>query len=310
MDLRQLNTFLQVAELGSVSRASDRLRIAQPALSRQVRLLEEELGVPLFARHGRGMQLTPAGEALRARAGAILRQVEEARADLMDRAGTVRGRVVFGLTPTVGAVLATRLIERFLAEHPQVTLRVVHAFSGYLLEWLQAGELDIAVTYGGLTAAGVRQTPLLIEGMCLVAAAEAGLSPHRAVPFADVAARRLVLPGPAHGLRKLVEAAARDQGLALNVAVEADDLEVLKDLAQRRLGATVLPLAAVRAAVDRQLLSAAPIIDPQITRKLVVVEPLGRPVSSAVTHFSQALRAEVAQMVEAGLWNGQLLADT
>lgn len=224
----------------------------------------------LFARHGRGMQLTPAGEALRARAGAILRQVEEARADLMDRAGTVRGRVVFGLTPTVGAVLATRLIERFLAEHPQVTLRVVHAFSGYLLEWLQ-GELDIAVTYGGLTATGVRQTPLLIEGMCLVAAADAGLSPHRAVPFADVAAHRLVLPGPAHGLRKLVEAAARDQGLALNVAVEADDLEVLKDLAQRRLGATVCPLAAVRAAVDRQLLSAAPIIDPQITRKLVVV---------------------------------------
>jgi LysR family transcriptional regulator, nitrogen assimilation regulatory protein len=128
MDLRQLTTFTQVADLGSLSKAAERLRIAQPALSRQIRLLEEELKVALFTRHGRGMELTSAGEMLRARASSILRQVEETRADLMQEAGAVRGRVVFGMPPTVGDVLATRLIERFLGLYPEVTLRAVTAY--------------------------------------------------------------------------------------------------------------------------------------------------------------------------------------
>jgi DNA-binding transcriptional LysR family regulator len=113
----------------------------------------------------------------------ILRQVEEARAELLQEAGAVRRRVVFGLPPTVGAVAATRLIERFLTANPEVTLRIVQAFSGDLLEWLQGGEVDIAVVYGGLGAAGVRTSPLLVETLVLVAPAGAPLPPHHAVPF-------------------------------------------------------------------------------------------------------------------------------
>ncbi|TCZ57282.1 LysR family transcriptional regulator [Roseicella aquatilis] len=312
MDLRQLATFLQVAELGSLGKASDRLRIAQPALSRQVRLLEEELRVALFARHGRGMALTAAGERLRLRAAAILRQVEETRADLMQEAGAVRGRVVFGLPPTVGAVLTARLTERFLATYPEVTLRVVQAFSGYLIDWLQGGEIDIAVVYGGAPGAkgetGVRQAPLLNETLHFVTPAGTGLSPHQAITFAEVAEERLLLPGPQHGLRRLVEAEARPRGLALRIAVEADDLPVLKELAMRRLGCTILPLAAVREEVAAGRLCAAPIIDPPLSRRLVVAEPLGRQASNAVAAFGRALREEVAEMVRSGLWNGQLLA--
>jgi DNA-binding transcriptional LysR family regulator len=205
MDLRQLTTFVQVADLGSLSKAAERLRIAQPALSRQIRLLKEELKVALFSRHGRGMALTPAGELLRGRASVILRQVEEARADLMEEAGAVRGRVVFGMPPTVGDILATRLIERFLALYPEVTLRVVTAFSGYLLEWLQSGGVDIAVVYSTERVANIRISPLLEENLRFVSAEEAGNAADRPVRFAEVAARRLVLPGPQHGLRALVE---------------------------------------------------------------------------------------------------------
>lgn len=307
MDLRQLTTFLQVAELGSLGRASDRLRIAQPALSRQMRLLEDELKVALFTRHGRGMQLTPAGERLRGSAAAILRQVEEARTDVMDAAGAVRGRVVFGLPPTVGGILATRLIERALAVYPDITLRVVQAFSGYLIEWLQRGEVDIAVVYAGPPATGVRQSPLLSETLSFVAAPRPGLAPHHAVTFAEVAAERLVLPGPQHGLRQLIDAVAAQQGLALNVAVEADDLQVLKDLALRGLGGTILPLAAVRQDVRAGALAAAPIVDPPLSRKLVMAEALGRPVSNATRAFGSLLRAEVTEMVRDGIWDGQLL---
>ena len=161
MDLRQLTTFMQVAELGSLSKASDRLRIVQPALSRQIRLLEEELKVTLFTRHGRGMVLTHAGELLRVRAGSILRQIEETRADLSLEAGTVRGQVILGVPPTVGDVLATRLVERFLHRFPEVRLRVVTAFSGYLLEWLHSGEIDMAVIRNAPRTGAAIATPEL-----------------------------------------------------------------------------------------------------------------------------------------------------
>ncbi len=307
MDLRQLNTFLQVAELGSLSRAADRLRIAQPALSRQMRLLEAELKVPLFDRHGRGMALTPAGEKLRARAGSILRQLEEARADLAEEAGTVRGRVVFGMPTTLVDILGTRLVERFLSLHPEVELRAIPAFSGYLLDWLHAGEVDIAVLYGSEAQASTRLSPLLVENLCLVTPPGEAPAPDHAVPFTALGARRLILPGPQHGLRRLLERAARRQGMKLAVAVEADALQMLKGLVGRGLGSTVLPLAAVHEEVREGRLGAAPIAAPTLSRQLAVALPMGRPASRAVRRFEEVLRAEVAAMVRGGIWEGRLL---
>lgn len=309
MEIRQLITFLHVAEQGSLSKAAERLRIAQPALSRQILMLEHELKVPLFTRHGRGMALTPAGETLRGRAAAILRQIEETRSDVAREAGAVRGTVAFGLPPTVGAVLAARLAERFLTAHPEVTLRLIQGFSGYLIDWLQGGRIDIAVVYGGTPGAGVRQTPLLTETLCLVAPSGAGLSPQQGIGFAEALQGHLVLPGPGHGLRRLVEAEAAPRGLAPRIAIEADDLPLLKDLVMRRLGATILPLAAVREEVADGRLCAAPIIDPPLSRKLAIAEPMGRPASNAVTAFGRALRVEVAEMVGSGIWNALLLAE-
>ncbi|PZP45058.1 MAG: LysR family transcriptional regulator [Azospirillum brasilense] len=307
MDLRQLNTFIHVSELGSLSKASDRLRIAQPALSRQIRLLEEELKVPLFIRHGRGMVLTRPGEMLRDRVGGILRQIEEARTDLLQEAEAVRGQVIFGVPPTVGDVLATRLIESFLKLYPDVRLRVVTAFSGYLLEWLHSGDLDIAVVYGAEQGANIRFTPLLMENLYLITAAEGGTPPHHAVPFDQLASHDLILPGPQHGLRILLEREAGRRGLSLRIPVEADALQILKGLVARGLGSTVLPLASVHQEVSAGLLAASPVVDPHLSRKLVVALPQGRRASIAVQHFDKVLRREVALMVEENVWEGKLL---
>ena len=184
---------------------------------------------------------------------------------------------------------------------------MVHDFSGYLLDWLYSGELDIAVVYGGDPAASVRFSPLLLENLHYVSAPGSGLTPHHAIGFAAVAAGRLILPGPQHGLRLLVEAEARRSGQALQVAVEADDLQILKELAMRGIGATILPLAAVHEEVKVGRLAAAPIIDPHLSRKLVVAEPLGRQASNAVRRFGEVLRGEVVAMVQDGIWDGQLL---
>jgi LysR family nitrogen assimilation transcriptional regulator len=307
MDLRQLNTFMQVAELGSLSKASDRLRTAQPALSRQIRMLESELCVALFTRHGRGMQLTHAGNMLRIRAAGILRQVEEARTDLTADAGVVRGQVVFGVPPTVGDVLATRLVERFMTLYPQVRLRVVNAFSGYLLEWLYGGEIDVAVVYGAEHDPNIRMAPLLLENLCFVSAPQEGHDAGQAaaVSFAEVVRSRLILPSPQHGLRRLIEQAARDARLTLDVQVEADALQVLKGLVQRRLGATILPHAAVHAEVAAGALMTRLVVDPPLSRRLVVAQP--RQASAAVRRFIDVLQTEVAEMVQSGVWEGRLL---
>ena len=125
MNLQQLKTFVRIAELGSLSKASDRMRIAQPALSRQMKLLQEELGVSLFERHRRGMRITQAGEELLMRVSGLTRQLDQAFADVRSLSKTATGQVALGFVPTASYVLAGRLACRVAAEYPGISLRIV-----------------------------------------------------------------------------------------------------------------------------------------------------------------------------------------
>lgn len=305
MDLRQLRTFVHVAELGSLSKAADRLRIAQPALSRQMRMLEDELKVPLFTRHGRGMVLTSSGEVLLARAVAVLRDMEAARADVAAESGVVRGQVVLGTPPSLGTRLSAPLVERFLNQHPQVFIRIVPAFSGYLLDWLQRGEIDLAVMYEPEVRQNLRIEPLISETLFLIGGR--GSRRKRRVSLATALRHRLILPGPQQGLRRLVERAARKLDRTLDIPVEADSVQTMKDLVARGLGWTILPLAAVRDEVAAGSLSASPISAPQLTRTLVIAESLSRQTTHAVRLFRDTLRDEVQDMVKNRVLIGTLL---
>lgn len=307
LELRQLATFLQVAELGSVSKAAQRLRIAQPALSRQLRQLEAELKVALFTRHGRGMALTAAGELLCARAASVLRTLDDTRAELLLAEEAEGGAVVFGMPPTVGELLAARLIERFMARHPAISLRFVVASTGYLLDWLQSGQVDIALVHAPEDAPKLKLTPLLEEALYFVSAANRPAADRQPLKLAEVARHRLVMPGAQHGLRILVEREARRLGLRLDVAVEADSLAVLKTLVQRRLGATILPFAAVHQEVASGLVYATPIAKPQLARILVVAQPAQARAPLPVRRFAQVLEQEVTAMVKAQAWLGRLV---
>lgn len=303
MEIRQLKTFLHVAELGSVSKAAQRLRIAQPALSRQLGQLEEELKVALFTRHGRGMVLTHAGETLRDRAASILKQLEETRLELASESEVLRGRVAFGMPPSVAEALAGRLIETFLTQYPEVSLRFVTASSGYLLDWLHGGEIDLAVLHAGEETTNIEVSPLLAEELFLITAAGDPAAARPAIGFAEVAQRRLLLSGPHQGLRLLLEKEAQRQGLELDILLEADALPVVRRLVAQGTGATILPIEAVRQEVEAGRLIAIP-LEPKLSRGLVVARSLGRPASDAVERFCVALRREAMEMVEAGLWQG------
>jgi DNA-binding transcriptional LysR family regulator len=309
MDLRQLRTFIHVAELGSFSKAAERLHIAQPALSRQVRLLEAELKAQLFVRHGRGVRLTDAGAVFLDRAASILRQMEQMRDDVAAEAGAVSGQVSIGLPPSVGFVLTGPLVADFREAFPKVTLRIVEGVGGFVHEWLMGGRLDFAVLYKPESARHLDATPLWHEDLHLIGPASAGLSPDGPVPLADLARYPVILPSAGHGLRGLLERHAARHGVTLHVEIEADAMRIQKDLTARGLGYTMLTYAAVRPEVEAGLLSAAPIVAPAVPRQVVRAFPADRAVSRAARLLGDRLTFVVRRMIAAGEWPG-LVPDT
>ena len=168
MDLKQLEYFVRVAELGSFTRAAIALDVAQPALSRQVRLLEVELRQSLLIRNGRGATPTEAGKLLLAHGRGILHQVERAREELGRVRGSLAGRVAIGLPPTLARVLTVPLTRAFRQQLPDAQLSISEGLSVVMQEWLLSGRLDIAVLYNAQPAAGIDIAPLLTEELALV----------------------------------------------------------------------------------------------------------------------------------------------
>ena len=185
--------------------------MAQPALSRQIKLLENEIGVPLFARHGRGMKLTEAGRQLLESVGAPLRQLEQSFDELKSSANRIEGRVSLGMTPTISFILAGRLAKRVAKELPGVSLRIVEGYGGYLVEWLQRNEIDATVLYGPASDLHLRVTELLYERLVLVGPRDCDLDIKNPVLFRTLADLQLVLPSKPHGLRAVVDGAAAKQ---------------------------------------------------------------------------------------------------
>ena len=261
MDLKQIEYFVQIAELGSFTRAASVLRIAQPALSRQVRSLEVELRQPLFDRNGRGVTLTPAGTRLLAHGRGILQQVERARQDLEDQRGAASGLLSIGLPPSISRTLTAPLVETFRERFPRATLSIVEGLSTYTLEWLAQGRIDCAVVYNAVPTAAVELQPVLQERLHLLSArpARAGALVGRPVTLAQLAERDLVIPSRPHAIRMRVETVMAEAGLKPRVALEIESVPAMLDLVQRHALHAVLSLNAVRGGAGEAQFNARPI---------------------------------------------------
>jgi LysR family transcriptional regulator, nitrogen assimilation regulatory protein len=260
MDLKQLTTFVQVAELGSFTRAAAVLHTAQPALSRQVRALEVELRQSLFERNGRGVTLTPAGTRLLAHGRGILQQVQRAVQELEDLRGAATGVLSVGLPPSFSRTLTAPLVEAFRERFPRATLSVIEGLSHYMLEWLVQGRIDCALVYNATPSSAVALQPVLHERLQLVSAPVAGPRGARgkagAVSLAELATLELVIPSRPHALRMRVEAALAEAGLVPRVALEIESVSAMLELVQRhRLHAVLGPAALEGPAVPQRLLA-------------------------------------------------------
>jgi LysR family transcriptional regulator, nitrogen assimilation regulatory protein len=280
MDLKQLEYFVRVAELGSFTRAAAALNVAQPALSRQVRQLEVELRQNLLIRNGRGAAPTEAGKLLLEHGRGILHQVQRAREELGRVRGALAGRVAIGLPPSVAKAMAVPVIREFRRRMPDATLSISEGLSVGMHEALATGRLDIALLYNAGPAPDIELTPLLEEPLFLVQHRTGKApAPARAKPVAlrEVAALPLVIPSRPNAIRMLVETEMANLGCRPQVALEIDGVGAILDLVEDGAGSAILSRNAVATSARPQAFSLRPISSPNLRSKLSTAMSSQRP---------------------------------
>ncbi len=298
MDLKQIEYFVRVAEMGSFTRASVALDVAQPALSRQVRLLEVELRQNLLVRNGRGAVPTEAGKLLLEHGRGILHQVERAREELGRVRGALAGRVAVGLPPSIARLMAVPLIHAFRREMPEASLSITEALSSAMHESLLSGRLDIALLYNPNPSPEIELTPLLEEDLYLVQArpgrGRAAASP--ALTLRELAQTPLVIPSRPNAIRMQVEAELARHGLRPTIAMEIDGVAAILELVAEGAGSAVLSGHAIKASGRPELFSMRPTGKPPLRSRLSIALSSQRP-TTLTQQSTQALILATAKQV-------------
>jgi len=302
MDFKQLRAFMTVANTGNVTRAAELLNLVQPAVTRQVRLLEEDLGTDLFERQRQGMVLTDAGKSLLVYARRAMLELDRARAEIGGATGEISGIATIGLLPSTADIVASALISAVAEAHPGIRMRIATGYAGTLQNWIETGEIDAALLYDVERAPAIASRPLLEEDLWIVGPLEAKLRAAKPVPISALVGRPLILPSGPKGIRTLVDHACAVAGVELTVVAETNAMNVQKSLVLGGHGFTVLPPIAVADELARKLLSAAPLSEPAITRTIVLALPASREVGAHVRRVVELMVDRVRSAVERGAW--------
>lgn len=302
MDLRQIRAFLAVAETGSVTRAAEMLHVVQPAVSRQLKLLEDELGVPLFERGRQGMLLTDAGRILADRASRAVRELDGARLEIRPARGVLVGNVGIGLLPSSCDLLAAPLAMAVRAQHPGIQITFAVGFTDHLTKWLEDGEIDAALLYDPRASSHLSTTPILSEPLWVCGAPAFGLTPDSPARIELLGEHPLVLPSRKHGLRTLVEHACALANVNMTIAAETNALAVHKELVVQGMGLGIMPRVAIRDEINRGSLTAAPIQQAAFQRRIAIALPTTRRTSPAARYVTTVLNECIASSVKSGAW--------
>lgn len=298
MDLRSIKYFIQIADLGSITRAAASVGIAQPALSRHVHAIEDELGLQLLVRLPRGVRLTGAGRQFLERCRRVLREFERIREEVQADRQALRGRVIVGLSPTISALLLPGSVERAGRQFPHVTLKIVEGFSTLLYDSLLTGRVDVAVLTNPPPSRALSFTPLISEPVVvLTPPQQRGM--RRFYTLAELSTTPVIV---SERIRAIVEEQIGRQGARLNVAVEVDAIEAIRRLLLRGIGPAVMPVSTFHDDIRSGTIAAFQIADVNVSRILVLARPAERHASAAVEEVAQVLTAEVHALHDAGLF--------
>src|SRR6516165_5123980 len=272
MELRSLHYFVRIAELGSITRASAHLHVAQPALTRHIQRLEDELDVTLFTRANRGVRLTEGGQKLLESAQRILRDVERAGDEIRAHKAHPSGKILLAVTPTLCPVVVPELFARMRRHYPMIELKVVHAGMVRLEEF----RVDVALLSDVSRSRLILSTRLAEEEMVLVT--RPGARPREFVPSDELSRTPLIL---GDGLRTAMETLLAGRGVELQVETELNDHETIRLMVQQGVGASILPHSSVCRECARGLAEAHRITRRGVFRTLALGVAANRGASSA-----------------------------
>jgi DNA-binding transcriptional LysR family regulator len=296
VQLQQLTYFVAVAEVRHFTRAAETLRVAQPSLSKQIRMLEAELGAPLFNRARGNITPTPAGEALLPLARRILADVETARRDVQDLTGLRRGRVRLGATPSLFAGLLADVLARFRGRYPGIELRVDEGGSRDLVRDLARGDLDLALIILPLhsTDPALRTTPILRENL-VVASPCTGAPKLRGMRIEDLRDRPLVMFRQGYDLREATLMACRQAGFEPRFSVEGGEMDAVLRFVEAGLGQAVVPSMVLP---GRPGLTGIPLAPPGLRRTIALAHRRDVHPTHAARAFRETLLGFLSNMAD------------
>lgn len=304
LDFRQLSYFLVLVDHGSISAAANALNMAQPSLSETIAKLEKRLEVKLAVRGARGIRFTEAGIALAAEGRQIVKRVDSLVEQVRQLGGEPRGPISIGLPPSLSILLSVPLLETINSEYPLIRMHIAEAMSGDILEWIDAGRLNVGCVYEVSDSSAYTFEPILTEELFLVTAPDNWNEANHddgALP-APISASRLqelplVLTSTTHGARKLQEKLARSLGIQLNVVAEIDSLPHIVEMVSRASAYTILSHGAVINQVAAGTLMLVP-IEPTIRRTAYIVRNRARPVTRASEIIESNIKTILREMVD------------
>lgn len=310
-DLRRLRYFVKVAELGSVTRAAEELHIAQPAVSQQLRALEEDLGVKLMDRGPRGVILTEPGHRMLSEARELLVGMKAMVRRVKENTRHTEGEVVIGVGQTIGSLLMVPLIELAAQRFPRVRIQVREMMSGLLPELVRAGGVDFAISYNTPSGNGIDAEILLSEELCMVGQRRLAERHFKKpelgeVRFLELNGVPLYLSRRGHILRELVEQVAAAKGIRLNLLAEVDSLYIVKELALGGTGFSVLSPANLGREFQHHDVFMARIVVPVIRRDVCLLHRHGHPLPHAAAEIEALAVDAMSSMVKERAWKGAL----
>ncbi|CAN5418510.1 LysR substrate-binding domain-containing protein [soil metagenome] len=298
MEIRHLRYFVAMAETGSLMKASERLHVAQPALSVHLANLEAELGTTLVTRSNRGVELTPDGAFLYERAVNLLKYHQDSLVALKDRSARPSGQVSVGLTSAMPALLAPELYRAASKALPDVTLYIVDASTSALYEWLQEGRIDMVTCFNLLETSELDSVPLYQEAYYLVGQPSPEDDGSDEIEFDDILDLPLAMPSASTTLRKAMDDAAERRGLRVTPRIETESAQALKALALAGDCYAVLPRACVHDEMMRGTLYGRKLVNPNLRGMMTLVNLASRPLGPAQLAVRELIKTITRQFAD------------
>jgi LysR family nitrogen assimilation transcriptional regulator len=305
MELRQLRYFVAIVDHGSFSRAAQVLHIAQPALTQQIRHLEEELAVQLLHRSAQGVLATDAGKTFYEHAQAILKQVGDARQAVTQAADKPAGTVALGIPQSVSGALALPLLVAVRETYPEISLQLTEELSGNLVEQLRSGRINLAVLFDDGQLHAFSTDALVEEEMMFVTKNGSRFAmPGESVTLAEALTQPMILPSLQHGVRPRIEAVVRAAGLTLSDVTDINSVAILKSAILADLGATILPAAPLLSEIERGTMRAQRITGCRLSRTVVLGSSRNIPLTNAAAAVQRLVLSVTRELCAGGSWLG------